>query len=90
MYHVDMLQSVTCAADGVVIMKFAPGSLGQGQAASVDVVTLAVTANTEKSFMIALSNELVFGSLPYIVIGDDVTSTYFSTVTAVTSIALDA
>jgi hypothetical protein len=90
MYHVSKLQSVTCAADGVVIMKFTPGSLGDGQAASVDVVTLAVTADSEKTFMLALANEIVFGNSPTIVVGDDVTSSYLSTVTAVTSIALDA
>lgn len=90
MYHVDKLQSVTCAADGVVLMKFAPGSLGEGQAGSVDVVTLAITANTEKTFMTALANEIAFGSSPVIVVGDDVTGSYFSTVTTVTSVALDA
>lgn len=87
MYHVDMLQSVTCAADGVVLMKFAPGSVGS---MGVDVVTLAVTANTEKTFMTALANEITFGSSPAIVVGDDVISSYFSTVTAVSSITLDA
>lgn len=86
MYHVDKLQSVTCAADGVVLMKFEPGSVGS---AGVDVVNLAVTANTEKTFMTALANEIIFGSSPAIVVGDDVISSYFSTVTAVTSITLD-
>ena len=44
MYPVERLQSVTCAADEAIIMKFAPGSLGDGQAASVDIVTLTTTA----------------------------------------------
>jgi hypothetical protein len=90
MYHVNTLQSVTCAADGVVLMKFVPGSLGSGQGESLDVVTLAVTADTEKTFMTALANEIAFGSSPAIVVGDDVISSYFSTVTQVTSIVLDA
>jgi hypothetical protein len=48
MYDVDRLQSVTCAADETILMKFAPGSLGEGQAASVDVVTLTTTAGAAK------------------------------------------
>ena len=44
MYDVDSLQSVTCAADEAILMKFAPGSLGEGQAGSVDIVTLTTTA----------------------------------------------
>ena len=48
MYDVDRLQSVTCAADEAIIMKFAPGSLGEGQAASVDIVTLTTTAGAAK------------------------------------------
>lgn len=90
MYHVSRLQSVTCAGNGVVRMKFTPGSLGDGQPASVDVVILAIASGSEKTFMLALVNEIVFGNSPYIVVGDDVTSSYFSTVTAVTDILLDA
>ena len=48
MYDVNRLQSVTCAADATILMKFAPGSLGEGQAASVDVVTLTTTAGAAK------------------------------------------
>ena len=48
MYDVDRLQSVTCAADEAILMKFAPGSLGEGQAASVDIVTLTTTAGAAK------------------------------------------
>lgn len=48
MYDVDRLQSVTCATDATILMKFAPGSLGEGQAASVDVVTLTTTAGAAK------------------------------------------
>jgi hypothetical protein len=86
MYHVNTLQSVTCAADGVVLMKFAPGSVGS---AGVDLVTLTVTADTEKTFMTAIANEIAFGSSPYIVVGDDVAGSHFSTVISLT-ITLDA
>ena len=53
MFPVSKLQSVTCAGDATVLVKFAPGSLGDGQAASVDVVTLTVTADTEKTVIAA-------------------------------------
>jgi hypothetical protein len=85
MYHVNTLQSVTCAAEGVVIMKFAPGSVGS---AGVDLVTLTMTADTEKAFMIALANEIAFGSSPYIVVGDDLTGDHLASVTQL-AITLD-
>ena len=58
MWPVSKIQSITCAGDAAVLVKFAPGSLGAGQAASVDIVTLAVTADTEKAVMLAIADAI--------------------------------
>lgn len=89
MYPVDGLQSATCAADATVVMKFAPGSLGVGQAASVDIVTLTIAADGEKAFFTAMANEINFGNSAAIVVADDVNSVYLGTASAV-AITLDA
>ena len=89
MYPVSRLQSATCASDGAVIMKFAPGSLGTGQAASVDVITVTIAADGEKAFFEALANEVNFGNSASIVVAHDVNSVYLGSASAV-SIALDA
>ena len=55
MFPASRLQSITCASDGVVLVKFSPGSLGEGgtitadggTAGGIDIITLTVTANTE-------------------------------------------
>jgi len=96
MWPVSKIQSITCAGDAAVLVKFAPGSLGAGQAASVDIVTLAVTADTEKAVMLAIADAInnatkyPKNTKNYTVIADDVNSTYVSSITAVTSIVLDA
>ena len=89
MYPIERLQSATCATDGTILMKFAPGSLGVGQAASVDVVTVTIAADGEKAFFEAMANEINFGNSPAIVVADDVNSVYLGTASAV-AIALDA
>ena len=45
MYPVSRIQSVTVASDATILIKFAPGSLGEGQAGSVDIITLTCTAD---------------------------------------------
>ena len=89
MYPIGNLQSATCASDGAILMKFAPGSLGVGQAASIDVVTVTIAADGEKAFFEALANEINFGNSAAIVVADDVNSVYLGTASAV-AIALDA
>jgi len=81
MFPAERLQSITCAANATVLVKFSPGSLGDGQAASVDIVTLTVTADTEKAVMagiVAKINAHPNGD-PFVVICDDVTTTASST-----------
>ena len=58
MYPVSRIQSLTVAADATILVKFAPGSLGEGQAASVDIVTLTITANKELAVFKALATKI--------------------------------
>ena len=93
MYPVSKIQSMTVAQDATLLIKFAPGSLGDGQAASVDVVTLTVTADQElkvfKSIADAISGNS-FKSNGYVVIADDVNSSYVDSDITACAIALDA
>tara|TARA_R110002020_G_scaffold403304_5_gene613414 strand:- start:2842 stop:3171 length:330 start_codon:yes stop_codon:yes gene_type:complete len=89
MFPLGRLQSATCAADGVIQMKFAPGSLGVGQAASIDSVAVTIAADGEKAFFEALANEINFGNSASIVVADDVNSVYLGTASAC-AITLDA
>ena len=89
MFPLANLQSVTCAADGAIVMKFHPGSLGTGQAASIDSVAVTIAADGEKAFMLALANEINFGNSAAIVVADDVNSVYLGTASAC-AITLDA
>jgi len=96
MFPVSKIQSITCAGDAAVLVKFAPGSLGDGQAASVDVVTLTVTADTEKTVMIALADAInnatkyPKNTKNYTVVADDVNSIYANSNITACAIALDA
>ena len=81
-FPASRLQSITCKTDSTLLLKFSPGSLGDGQAASVDVVTLAITANKEKDVMIgiadAINNATKYpkNTKNYTVICDDVNSVF--------------
>jgi len=96
MFPLSGLQSVTCAGNTAVIIKFAPGSLGDGQAASLDTVALTVTADTEKTVMIAIADAInnatnyPKNTKNYTVIADDVTSTYVNSNITACAITLDA
>jgi len=100
MYPASRLQSMTVAADATILIKFAPGSLGEGQAASVDVVTLTVTANTELAVFKALANKLASSRNSYkqelqatdsfVVVCDDVNSVFAHADILSCTIALDA
>ena len=93
MYPVSKIQSMTVASDATLLIKFAPGSLGDGQAGSVDVVTLTVTADTElkvfKSIAEAISGNS-FKPNGYIVVADDVNGVYVDSDITACTIALDA
>lgn len=92
MYPASRIQSITCAADATVLVKFAPGSLGEGQAASVDVVTLTVTADKEASVMKAIAQAanapVIQGGV--VTVADDVNSVYITSDITACAIALDA
>ena len=93
MYPVSKIQSLTVASDATLLIKFAPGSLGDGQAGSVDVVTLTVTADQElkvfKSIAEAISGNS-FKPNGYIVVADDVNGVYVDSDITACAIALDA
>lgn len=92
MYPASAIQSVTCAADATVLVKFAPGSLGDGQAASVDIVTLTVTSNKEAEVMKAIAQAanapVIQGGV--VTVADDVNSLYISDEITACAITLDA
>ena len=90
MFPASRLQSVTCASNGVVILKFTPGSLGDGQAGSVDIATLAITADKEKEAMTAIGKEIALGKDSVIVVCDDVDSSFLNANITSCTITLDA
>ena len=67
-YPADNLIAMTVAANATLILKFSPGSLGLGQAASLDLVTLTITEDMEKSVMKAIADEIALGPTPTIVV----------------------
>lgn len=90
MFPVSRLQSVTCATDAQLLIKFSPGSLGDGQAASIDMVRVAITADKEKEVMTALGDEISLGNTPVILVSDDVNSTFLTPDITGCAIILDA
>ena len=91
MYPVSNVQSITLASDGQLLIKFAPGSLGDGQAGSVDIVTLTITADTEKTVMQSIANACADAySDASIVVADDVNSVYLDSNITACAITLDA
>ena len=93
MYPVSKIQSMTVANDATLLIKFAPGSLGDGQAASVDVVTLTVTADTElkvfKSIAEAINGNN-FSPKGFVVVADDVSGVYVDSDITACAITLDS
>ena len=94
MYDVDRLQSVTCASNTATLLKFAPGSLGEGQAGSVDIITLTHTAGGEIPLMKALARAINATGPGYsdglIVVADDIEGVYLVPEVTDAAIALDA
>jgi len=59
MFPVTGLRAVTCAGDGTVLLQFAPGIHDPtGTDADADLVTLTVTADTEKAVMTAIGRAI--------------------------------
>ena len=93
MYPISRIQSATVAADATIVIKFAPGSLGEGQAASVDTVTLTCTADKELKVFKSIADAIAgksFKSSGYVVVADDVNGTYVDSDITACAIALDA
>ena len=94
MYPVSKIQSLSVASDATLLIKFAPGSLGDGQAASVDVVTLTVTADKELKVFKSIADAIAGNSFKplnsYIVVADDVNGVYVDSDITACAIALDA
>lgn len=89
-YPADNLIAMTVGSDATLILKFSPGSLGLGQAASLDLVTLTITADSEKVVMKAIGDEISLGDTPTIVVCDDVNSLFLHSDIASCTITLDA
>lgn len=89
-YPVEKLISMTCGSDSALILKFSPGSLGTGQAASLDIVTLAITANSEKSVMSKIADSISFSEENVLVVADDVVGAYLDVDITACAITLDA
>jgi hypothetical protein len=90
LYPVSNIQSLTCAGDGALVFKFAPGSLGVGQAASIDSVALTITADTEKTVMKSIGEAIAFSKEAVLLVADDVTGDYVDANITACAITLDA
>lgn len=89
-YPVDRLISMTCAADATLLLKFSPGSLGTGQAASLDTVTLTISSDQEQKVMANIADSILFNEDGLIVIADDVDSIYLDPDITACVITLDS
>ncbi len=89
-FPVSRLQSMTCATSAQILIKFSPGSLGDGQAGSVDIARIAITAGKEKEIMTAFGDEISLGNTPVILFRDDVTGTGLTPDVTGCEIILDA
>lgn len=91
MYPASQLLAVTCAADATVLVKFVGGT-NDGSAASVDIVTLTVTSNTEAAVMKAIAQAanapVIQGGV--VTVADDVNSVYLVDDITACAITLDA
>jgi hypothetical protein len=81
---------MTIAVDDTVILKFSPGSLGTGQAISLDIATLIITTGREKEVMKAIADEISLGNTPTIVVCDDVDDVFLHSSILSCTITLDA
>ena len=68
-YPVDRLLAMTCAADGVLKLHFVSSA---GDNGGDDLVTLTITADTEKTVMKSIGEAIAFSKEAVVVIGDDV------------------
>ena len=85
-YPEENLLSMTCAADGVLLLNF-KSSIGGSTAAEHDEVNLTITADKQKTVMEAIASKL--GRIGSVVIADDVASQYVSSYITACTITLD-
>jgi hypothetical protein len=90
-YPADRLIGMTVAGDATLLIKFESsiGSFGTDGAAA-DIVTLTITADTEKTVMKAIGDEISLGNTPTIVICDDVNSIFVHPDIASCTLAIDS
>ena len=84
-YHKDRLISMTCAANATLLLHF-ESSAGDG--GGDDLITLTITADTERAVMERISIE-INANRNFIVIADDVNSKYIDTRITACTITLD-
>ena len=84
-YHKDRLISMTCAANATLLLHF-KSSVGKSDGG--DLVTLTITADTERVVMERIIKEMSINK-DYILIADDVTSEYIDTRITACAITLD-
>ncbi len=91
-FPVSRLQSITCKTNATLLLKFTPGSIGDGQASSVDVVTLTITADKEKEVITSILDAIRFGKhgKNYTVVYDDQIDKGLPNITGCTGITLDS
>ena len=89
-YPADRLIGMTVAGDATLLMKFESsiGSFGTDGAAA-DIVTVTITADTEKAVMKAIGDEIALGDTPTIVVCDDVNSVFLHTDILSCTLAID-
>jgi hypothetical protein len=88
-YPLSRLLSMTCASDGVLLIKFQSSLIALDSAP--DIVTVAITADSEKAVMagiVAKINAHPNGD-PFVVICDDVNSVFAHADITSCTIALD-
>ena len=90
MYPAQNLIAMTCAANATLLLKFSPGSLGTGQAASLDIVTVTITADAEQAVMLSIAEAIDLGRPTVIVVCDDVGGSFLHPDILSCTIALDA
>ena len=85
-YHKDRLISMTCAANATLLLHF-KSSVGKSDGG--DLVTLTITADTERVVMERIIKEMSINK-DYILIADDVTSDYIDANITACVITLDS
>ena len=85
-YPVDNLLGMTCATDGVLLIKF-KGSVDNEED---DSIALTITANTEKTVMKSIANAITWSRDSVIVVADDVNSKYVDSDITACAITLDS